>query len=513
MRQRGLFVFLRLRVIAAILLGVIAIPGLTAQAAAAAAKAPNTAAAPAKAPTQSGTATVQQPAQQKPATALDHLKQGDKYLQAQDYANAIEAYKKGLALNPDSLNGANASNQLGFAHWNLKQYAQAVTAFQQAIRFKSDSPLFHFNLGINLSELRQYKNAAPAFREAMRLQPNYPEAGYRLGVANFNLQQYPEAVEAFQQAFRQKPGDVTKFPDAAEILQQAVRLKPNDALAHHDLGLAYRFLKQPENAVAPLREALRLKPDYPEASNQLGQTYSDLKRFPDALAAFQQAVRVKPDYAPAYYNLGHTYLALGKQDDAMKTCTTLQGIDKTLGQLLCESVTVRAKAEQGDADAQNKLGFRLENGSPAFPQDNAAAIKWYTLAGEQGFGAAQNNLCTMHGRAADYLRGVTPPKWQPLGPIEPVKGSKADVDGMLKWCRKAAEQNFWQAKFTLGVLYAKGGPGLPPNYEEAYFWLSKGTKSAFVDKVGEHLTSAQRAEIQKKALQRTPTKTPQTPQP
>ena len=43
----------------------------------------------------------------------------------------------------------------------------------------------------------------------------------------------------------------------------------------------------------------------------------------------------------------------------------------------------RKAAEQGDAAAQNNLGFMYINGE-GVPQDYQEALKWYSLAAEQG---------------------------------------------------------------------------------------------------------------------------------
>jgi len=59
-------------------------------------------------------------------------------------------------------------------------------------------------------------------------------------------------------------------------------------------------------------------------------------------------------------------------------------------------------AEQGDAEAQNYLGFMYSNGQ-GVTQDYRAAVKWYKLAAEQGEAHAQGNLGTMY----YYGRGVT----------------------------------------------------------------------------------------------------------
>ena len=52
---------------------------------------------------------------------------------------------------------------------------------------------------------------------------------------------------------------------------------------------------------------------------------------------------------------------------------------------------VRAQAEQGDAEAQYKLGLRYGTGE-GVPQDDAEAVRWLCLAADQGFASAQYNL-------------------------------------------------------------------------------------------------------------------------
>ncbi|GIT24767.1 MAG: hypothetical protein CM1200mP41_08110 [Gammaproteobacteria bacterium] len=52
-----------------------------------------------------------------------------------------------------------------------------------------------------------------------------------------------------------------------------------------------------------------------------------------------------------------------------------------ISQLLSEWTPL---AKQGDADAQFSLGVMYEKGE-GVAKDNKAAVKWYTLAAEQGF--------------------------------------------------------------------------------------------------------------------------------
>ena len=62
---------------------------------------------------------------------------------------------------------------------------------------------------------------------------------------------------------------------------------------------------------------------------------------------------------------------------------------------------IRAKAEQGDAAAQNDLGVMHVEGK-GVAKDEAEAAKWYRKAAEQGNAAAQRNLGVMY----DEGRGV-----------------------------------------------------------------------------------------------------------
>jgi TPR repeat protein len=52
-------------------------------------------------------------------------------------------------------------------------------------------------------------------------------------------------------------------------------------------------------------------------------------------------------------------------------------------------------AEQGSVMAQNEVGMMYYNGR-GVPQDYKTAVKWYTLAAEQGFPGAQKNLGVMY---------------------------------------------------------------------------------------------------------------------
>ena len=87
---------------------------------------------------------------------------------------------------------------------------------------------------------------------------------------------------------------------------------------------------------------------------------------------------------------------------------------------------MKEAAEQGDAEAQYRLGLAHAEGKGA-PQDHRAAAKWYRLAAEQGHAGAQFQL------GGSYVFG---------------KGVPQDYSEAVKWYRLAAERRAAQQEAT-----------------------------------------------------------------
>ena len=90
-------------------------------------------------------------------------------------------------------------------------------------------------------------------------------------------------------------------------------------------------------------------------------------------------------------------------------------------------------AEEDVINAQSNLGEMYQKGN-GVPQDDKTAVKWYTLAAEQGNANAQNNLGFM------YQYG---------------KGIPQDHKTAVKWYTLAAEQGNAQEHDNRGMMYQK----------------------------------------------------------
>ena len=108
----------------------------------------------------------------------------------------------------------------------------------------------------------------------------------------------------------------------------------------------------------------------------------------------------------------------------------------------------KAKAEQGDAEAQFNLGFCYDDGR-GVRKDYGEAVKWYRKAAELGNAVAQWSLGSCYANG----RGV----------------AKDEVEAVA-WYRRAADQGNEVAQYDLGFCCATG-QGVAKDYVEGYKWL------------------------------------------
>ena len=109
------------------------------------------------------------------------------------------------------------------------------------------------------------------------------------------------------------------------------------------------------------------------------------------------------------------------------------------------------QAQQGDAEAQCKMGTICLKGEFDAPKDTAKAVEWYRMSAEQGFPKAQRIYGFMH------FNGI---------------GVTVDYQEAFKWCLAAAEQGDVYAQAKVAYMYYKGiGP--TQNEEEAAKWFLK----------------------------------------
>ncbi len=129
------------------------------------------------------------------------------------------------------------------------------------------------------------------------------------------------------------------------------------------------------------------------------------------------------------------------------------------------------RADNGDADAQYRIGVYLYNTAPV-PMNRKIAEHWFTLAVRQGSGAAAYSLARLvaptsqstsedQAKAAKFFErslelGYPVAQYSKAAGYERGNGRERNLSEAYRWYLKAAEQNYPEAQMALANLYATG---------------------------------------------------------
>ena len=138
----------------------------------------------------------------------DHIREGNKLYNKEQFTDAEIAYRKSLEVNSRSFNGI---YDLGNALYRQQKYPEAAEQYKlvaaQRERFLSENPanvnrlaqVFH-NLGNIGMQAKDYANSIEAYKQSLRLNPADDETRYNLALAQKLLEnQEQEEQEQEQQ--------------------------------------------------------------------------------------------------------------------------------------------------------------------------------------------------------------------------------------------------------------------------------------------------------------------------
>lgn len=145
-------------------------------------------------------------------TGLAGTQTGDE--KNKSYDQAIDAYKKSLAIKPDD---AAVYNQIGNLYGAQKKMPEATEALNKAAQLDpSLAAKAYFNMGANMVNGGHPAEAADFFKKAADADPHYAEAWYQYG----SLLMMKGAVDP-------KTGQQSYPPDTATALKKYLELEPS----------------------------------------------------------------------------------------------------------------------------------------------------------------------------------------------------------------------------------------------------------------------------------------------
>ncbi|MFO7714047.1 tetratricopeptide repeat protein [Desulfosarcina sp.] len=219
---------------------------------------------------------------------------GDRHYQAGDIAGAMAEYQKGLRLDPVDMN---LHNSLGVCHGVLKDYDNALTAFDNAIWLSPQEMMAIYNKGYILLLKGKREQALECFLDADAREPNVFEVIFHLG-----------------QTFMEM-GATEK---ARPYLEAASRANRRSGPACKSLGRCLEMLGLTKEAIQAYKRAVKINPVDAESLSILGRLYSQRGESLDVASVLcEQSVRLSPDNGIFRHRLGHVYLNQGKLGHAL----------------------------------------------------------------------------------------------------------------------------------------------------------------------------------------------------
>jgi superkiller protein 3 len=186
---------------------------------------------------------------------------GCAYEELHDYARAEVAYRKSLILDPSNPDvniklGALLFNQ-GMTSGLQNKYEEAILFLKSGNKFTTDEEQrarICLILGSAYIQLKDFANAASAFQDCLSIDPTDELSSTMLGNCLVQQEKYNEGISFYQKSLDLATDDSVR----AEIYEK--------------LGTAYGKSGDHERAEATYRESLALDPSYAPAYFNLGMT-------------------------------------------------------------------------------------------------------------------------------------------------------------------------------------------------------------------------------------------------
>jgi tetratricopeptide (TPR) repeat protein len=165
-------------------------------------------------------------------------------------------------------------------------YSQAVSAFKKALAREPDFFEARFNLGFAYLQWGNNNQAVVELKKAIKLNPRHSEAWSNLAIACDNLGRSGEAINA---------------------LEQAVRYDPENMTARMNLAAMYANAKRPKEALVQYREMARMDPANVDINGNLARCLVATGAAGEAKEILIKVIAVDTTKAEPHAQLGDIY--------------------------------------------------------------------------------------------------------------------------------------------------------------------------------------------------------------
>jgi len=172
-----------------------------------------------------------------------------------------------------------AEVQLGDILRNKKRYAEAVTAYDEAIQRAAAAGMperwsMFYDRGVALERSGQWQRAEQDLQHALELKPEQPLVLNYLGYSWIDRGEH--------------------LDDGLKMIEKAVELRPEDGYIVDSLGWAHYRMGDYDGAIEQLEKAIELVPQDPTINDHLGDAYWQSGRLSEARYQWQRALHFGP---------------------------------------------------------------------------------------------------------------------------------------------------------------------------------------------------------------------------
>jgi tetratricopeptide (TPR) repeat protein len=266
------------------------------------------------------------------------LAQQDKFAEAEEY------FKTAYDMAPEDKKDLVYQNQHAFFVDNYnkgitanstKNYAEAVEYFKKAVAVEPGYAKGHVNLGVAYSMAGDENKALQAFLDAVEADSLEVEAWRNLGITYQALKEYEKAREAFEKVAELAPDDTRnmyaladmyfnegEYEKALEFYNKAAETKSDDAALQYQIGATNFSLENYNEATMSFQKAAALAKDtdaqlYRDAMYNLAVAYLRIEEYEAGVATIQRLLESE-DSADLHELLGRFYSKMGRKDEAVK---------------------------------------------------------------------------------------------------------------------------------------------------------------------------------------------------
>jgi tetratricopeptide (TPR) repeat protein len=207
--------------------------------------------------------------------AILSYEQGNKFLNAKNYDQAITSYKNAITFDP---NWAAPLIKQGNAFFELANYTTAIELYDKAFAILG-------NLDEKVKSVD--KNNGP--------KPYWLDIWFDKGEALTNLK---------------------KFDDAIALYNKLISLDPNWANPWNSIGWALQKQGKNDEAVTAFDKATKLKPTWAKPWNSKGWALYKIGKFDEALFSFDKAISLEPKWDKPWFNKGKILYQLENYPEA-----------------------------------------------------------------------------------------------------------------------------------------------------------------------------------------------------